>query len=564
MNTKIFHIITLFFFVAGIPLAGYGNNTNTREYCQELIDSAKKEYDRNNFTRCIELLTEAENLSKKNNWIDLKIKTLNSLGVTYRFISDSEKAIECFLAGYELAVNNSDERQQMLILNNISEIYFVNNEINKSKDYLERGYKIAIQLQDSLMMGRFTANLAILANATNELDKANNYLDISIAMLKNQKDINTLTSVQEVKVRNLYLRGQYNKAEQLAIEILNKIPIGEEDDIRSQLFLLLSQIKEQKGDFKEAVSFAKEALNAHLRLANKIKIYEQLSQLYRNNDNTLALLYQDSVLLMKDSLAKLNDVNRVKNNQIRFDLLNSEKELAESRARQKGERTLFISILIFIFVLAIILIWIFRIQSVKNKQQKIILENEQKIIKLELEKEKKQKLIIEQHAKELETLALLEQERLNNEIELKNNQLVAKALFQSSRDKLIREIIYILSQIPNYFQNPILESIVHKLQMQLNNSTDLDDFLSDFEQINPTLFSVLKSKHPNLTTDDIRLLSYILLYTDIRKVASLLDLSTDACQKRKERLANKMGIKTIDLQSYLSSLIHFSSPEENL
>ncbi len=514
--------ILLLFFLA-LHVFTYAN---TESYYQELVSSVQKEYAVKNYAKSLEILTEMKRIADQNNWPVKQIQTLNFMGLVYKDLSDYDKSMECFLEGYKVAINSSNERQQMMILNNISEIYYINNEIDQSKEYLKRGYKIAIELHDSLMIGKFTANLGLLANATNHLNEAENYLDISIEMLKNQKEKNILSKVQEEKIRNLYLKGQYKKAEQLAFEVLEKLPPEEDHYIRSEVFLLLSQINEEKGNSQDAIYYAKKALTNYSKPLTTVKVYEQISKLYRDNNNGLALLYMDSVLIAKDSLAKLNDMSQIKSNQIRFDLLNSEKELAESKAKQKAERTLFIFLIVFVIFVLFILIWVLRIQSVKNKQRKIIAE--------------------------------LEQERLNNEIENKNKQLTAKVLFQSSRNELIKELISTLSEIPNQSENTALKPIIHKLRIQLKDSADIDNFLVNFEQINPSLFSLLKDKHPNLTVNDIRLLSYIYLYLDIKKIAHLLNISVEACRKRRERLAEKIGVKTTDMYDYLVNIIKTS------
>lgn len=58
--------------------------------------------------------------------------------------------------------------------------------------------------------------------------------------------------------------------------------------------------------------------------------------------------------------------------------------------------------------------------------------------------------------KEKETSALLEQEKLKNEIELKNRKLSAKALYLSGRNELIEETLQSLSKLPEISKDPAL------------------------------------------------------------------------------------------------------------
>jgi DNA-binding CsgD family transcriptional regulator len=267
---------------------------------------------------------------------------------------------------------------------------------------------------------------------------------------------------------------------------------------------------------------------------------------------SLAIQYKDSAIITKDSLAKINERDRMLNNQIKIDLLRSEKELVHSKLKQKTERILFISIISFITILSLITVWLFRIQVSKNRQSKIIAENKQKIIELELEKEKNKKILLEQQLKEQEVLVLLEQERLNKEIEIKNRQLTARALSESKRNKLFEEIIISLSEIPNHKENQILQQTIQRLKDQQKKSLQ-KNFLFYFEQINPVFLNRLKEKHPDLTTNDIQLLSYFYLNLSTKEIATLLNILPDSLKKKKQRLATKLGVDTMDLYLYLAN-----------
>ncbi len=560
----VFHIfeniimIKSFFFKKAIllllmlfPIIGQGNNN--RSYCEELLEQSKKERIEGNYIKSIELLSEIKVLSINNDWTDLLTYALNIEGTIYMDLLDYQKAMECFLSGYEIAIKQSYKTQQIMILNNISQIYYINNETDKAKEYLDKAYEISEQLQDSAKLGIVSMNLGVVFNKTGDLNQAEKYLDIAIKLSSKVKDTITWIASKVIKIENLYLKKEYDKAESLALEILEETQSEMDDDQNAQCLLLLSQIHDQKKNYPKAISYAREALNNHVKLTLKIEIYEQLSKLYRsNNALILALDYQDSLSIAKDSLMKINDMAQVANNQIRFDLINSEKELAENKAKQKTERTFFIFVVIFMIILSIIAIWIYRIKLEKNKQQKIIAENEQKIIKLKLEKEQNERLLLEQQLKEQETLSLLEQEKLNNEIDTKNRQLASKALFQSNRNELIKEIIDTFSNIvSNKVKNDVLESAIQQLRLQLKESAEWDGFLVYFEKINPLFLSSLKEKHPTLNASEIRFLSYIYLNLDTKEIAKLLNITPGHCRKKRLRLANKMHVSIAELYSYL-------------
>jgi tetratricopeptide (TPR) repeat protein len=531
------------------------NNNNTRTYYEKLSKLYQQATLNRNYSKSMEYLTEMRTLAEKNNWKDLQIEALNDMGLLYTDIFDYDKAMDCYMTSYDIAIKESSIKGQIIALNNIGRQFALEKEYDKSKEYVKKAYDIACKWGDSLRIGQIAMNIAASANETGELDTATKYIDISLNMLKNQSNIIGLSHARTVKIETLYLKQQYDEAEQLALITLEQFSEKQIDDIKAQFLLFFSKIYEKKGQLQKAIHVANEALNNYPQLMNKIEIYKHLSELYLEmNMFSLAMQYKDSIIITKDSLAKINERDRALNTQIKIDLLRSEKELTHSKLKQKTERILFISIISFISILSLIIVWLFRVQLSKNKQNKIISENNRKIIELELEQEKHKKILLEQQLKEQEVLVLLEQERLNNEIEVKNRQLTAKAISESNRIELFEEVIHILSEIPKYEDNQVLRAVIQKLKAQRNESL-LDDFLSYFEQINPIFLNTLKEKHPDLSANDIRILSYFYLNLSTKEIASLLNILPDSLKKKKQRLACKLGVETTDLYSYLVNLI---------
>ena len=570
-NRKIFYLLFLFFYTANISLTAYGSS-NTKEYCQNLLDSARKEYIAGNYAKTLEYSSEANILAKANSLIDIQMTALNNIGIVYTQMLDYTKAIDCFLEGYTLAVKENNRTLEMRFLNNIGTVYSADKKTLKANEYIERAYKLALQQKDSASFAIYTSNLGVLANQMGNLDLAKQYLDLSLPLLISlSEDTTFIMNTKLSKAENLYLRGENEKAEELLLKTMEEIP---EKHIRSkaECLILLSKVYQKDRLYSKAIEYAHKSLLCDPGIEIKIHIYEQLADLYlENNEPLLTVLYKDSIIIAKDSLGELNNQTQLLNSQIRFELFESEKQLAENKAKQKAERLLFAVIIVFVFIMAIVFIWISRVQSARNKQRKIIAENKQKITELELRQEKNEKLLLEQQLKEQETLTLLEQERLNNEklmlaqqlkeqeleqekLNSENKQLAAKVLIQSNRNGLIEEIIQRLSKIPTQSEDSQLQHVIRQLKTQLKESTEWDNSMTYLKQVNPSFLSSLKQKHPDLSVSDIRFLSYLFLNFNTREIADLLNMSLESCQKKRQRLAGKIGVKASELYSYLLTI----------
>ena len=542
--------LALLLVIISIHIVVFGD---VRSQCQTLLDKAEKEFKTQNYAKALEYFTEVKTIAEKNNLPIMQLKTLNNMALAYKELLDYEKAMECFLEAYQIAIKKTDKEYKTAeigILNNISILYKENKEFNKAKENAFKAYKAAIQLQDSLHAGICAMNLASYANQTGDLEEAEKQLNIAEKMFENQPEYFSMRLIEKgIRMENLYLKKEYDQAKQLALEILNPDLTVLDNDFKAEILLCLSRIYQQKKEFQKAIATAKDALSISPKLPLTINMYEQLSNLYLEMDDPYrANQYLQSMMVAKDSLNKIMNTTNVMVNQVKFDLMSLEKTLAESKAKQKLERMLFIFIGTFIIFSLLILIWVFRMRVTKNKQSKMIAE-------LELEKQTNEKLLLKQQMKEREVLSLLEQRRLNDEIDAKNRQLTSKLLFQSNRNELIKEIIHALAKIPNSDDPiPIIKSVIRMLKMQVKESTDWNDLLIHFEQINPAFLTALKEKHPDLTASEIRLSSYIYLNLNTKEISKLLNITHEYCRKKKQQLSKKMNISTQEMYQYMTNI----------
>ena len=568
MKNKVILVILL-----GIHLFGY---TNNRAYYDTLLNSYRKEVDNHNYTnyaKMMEDLMRAKVYAKEYNLYDMQARALNLMGLVYTEMLSYDKAIESYLEAYQIASKLPDKKSEIRLLNNIGQLYFLSNNVDKAKEYAEQAYKIAVKRKDNFGVMVILHNLIIGSNQKKNVEQSEKYLRIAMERIKQFPKDPHIIHIKEAKAEYLYLKKEYNLAEQLALEALNQNK-GQHKSLEADCWFLLSKIYNQKKNYSKATLYAKEALRNSANLPITIEIYAHLSTIYHTiHSPSLAWQYQDSVMMLKDSLLQLNTMNHILRGQIQFDLNNMEKTLLENKAKQKRNQLIFALIIVFSLTLFLLILYI---NITKSRQFK-------KIVALELEKEKNEKLILEQYSKEQEILALLEQERANNEIKekkllrqqlkeqetlarleqriyrneikMKNKQLVSKTLFQLNKNEMIGEIIHTLSLIPKQLEIPELKPIIQKLKSQLKEPSAWKSFLTYFEQINPDFLSNLKEKHTDLVAADIRLASYIYLDLDTKEIAKLLNITPEYCRKKKQRLAQKLGLPSVKIYSYLAGIV---------
>jgi hypothetical protein len=239
---------------------------------------------------------------------------------------------------------------------------------------------------------------------------------------------------------------------------------------------------------------------------------------------------------------------RYENNKIKFELQNYAHQLSESQILLKKERRFFYIITTCIVLLLISIIWIFRNYAIRHRQRK-------KIAELELEQEKSKRLLAEKQMREQEALVNLEQERFKNELDIKNRKLTSKALYLSSRNELIEEIVDTFTANPQVKAQPDLLIQIKELSKHLKKNPQLDSFFSHFEEVNPGFSSRLLKHNPGLTQQDVRFIIYLHMNLSNSEIASLLNITPQSCRKRKERIRKKLKLSNdVSLAAYIADI----------
>ena len=533
--------LILFLLLTQLLSLGYGNNN--KAYYDTLLTLAEKELDNHNYAKSLEYLVEVKVYAKEYNLPTMQVTVLDKMGMVYRELLDYEKAIECYLEAHQKTMEKPNSEQETCnLFNKIGILYLLSNNLDKADEYFEKAYVISTALQDSGQMIVALNNLSAVSNKKGDWERTEKYLRIAGEIMKNHP-INLLwkLAIQYIKTEYLYLRKEYHLAEQLALDALaqdfGKGRLNRELEI--EYLLVLSKIYYQKKNFPQAVSYAKKALKNNFKLPMTIEIYEHLSTVYRaTNSLSLVVQCQDSIIKIKNSLTELNDMNKIQSGQIQFNLNTMEKKLTETKAKQKRNQLVSVSVLVFIIALFLLILYI---RSVRSKQ-----------LRMAAELEKKEKLLLEQKVNKQK----LEEKIYKKEIELKNKQLVSNTLFQTSKNESIEEIIAILSHIPEQSNSTNLQPVIKRLKDQMKEPahTDWNSFLTYFEQTNPHFLATLKKKHPNLNIHDIRLSSYLHLNLDTKEISKLLHITPEYCKKKKQRLAQKLGMPTSEIYRYLAKM----------
>jgi len=502
-------------------------NPTALQDCQNLINKGDQAKEVGNYTKALEFYSQAEILAENGQWQQELFDIKNNIGVMYANLSNYGEAMGYYQQALEIARRDPKDNL-VIVLNNIANSYSYRKDYQNALKYFKTAYA---NLKGEKLFDHIKTFLAInIGDTYNKLGsykEARKYL-LEVEKLPMSKKVEQVWRVNYAET--FVIEGKLDKAEEMMLKLLEEV--GNDKDNDSYVFIveLLSKIYIKKNNPGKAIIYAKMGLNHTYKLKGRIDLYDQLSKLYyQNGQFQMAAQFKDSVIATKDSVSALISKELFETNKIKLKIQKYQNEIKISKEKQSAERNIFIVIIGFSLLLFFFIYRILKNRIFKQKQEKIISENQQKIVALELE-------------------------GLKNNIAEKNRKLSAKALYLSGRNELIEEVINSLSEIREVSQNKEVSNYMKSLRNYLKTDAEWDDFIAYFEKVNPAFLATLKTKHPQLNPADIRFICYIYMNLDLKEISSIFSITLEAGKKRKQRIAKKIEIEADDLHAYILKL----------
>lgn len=528
--------------------------SQTKEEIKIYLEEGIEELHKKNHEKSLELLTKVKKVAETNTWHKELFLAHNNMGLNYYLMLDYGEALKQYLIAHKISIEFLEPKEEIMVLNNIAILYYKEKDYKIAESYFTKAYDIAKRTNNKENIHLYAANVASIAAATGDVEKAESYLEIAFKNLKSP-DINYFVA-RTVKAKILWLQNKKQEAINICLNDLPKLDNPENQPSKIGFLKILSEIYLEEKNFSNAIYYAdKIRYDKFTTINEKLMAYQLLAQIYTASNNlSKAIEYKDSVFKAKDSVNQVKNGQVYENSRIKFELQNKEHELIISHEEFNRERKIFIAALGISFLLILTFIFAIRNYLAKLKQRKIIDQNNQKIIELELEQERNQKILLAKELEEQNTKSLLEKEILKNELENKNRKLTAKALSLSARNELIEDVLQELSHNADIARNNHLKKQLQELKNHLKNNNEWDEFFTHFEEVNQGFLKNMKEKHPDLNANDQRFISYVYMNLSTKEIASLLNITAEACRKRKERISKKINLpEKEDFYDYIAS-----------
>ena len=162
-----------------------------------------------------------------------------------------------------------------------------------------------------------------------------------------------------------------------------------------------------------------------------------------------------------------------------------------------------------------------------NKQKQILIEENLKnlaLVRLENEQE----------------LIRLKNEKLQDEVQSKTRELASSTLHVVKNNELLNKI---KSQLTDVEDKAKVKPVINLINKNLGENKEWEVFKEAFNQADTDFLKKLKSKHPKLTPNDLRLCVYLRLNLSSKEIAPLLNISVQSVEIKRYRLRKKMDLE---------------------
>ncbi|WP_219008629.1 tetratricopeptide repeat protein [Aquimarina litoralis] len=488
-----------------------------------------------------EKLGYPKGIAKANRVIGVAYWAQGNLTQALLFLNNSYKAYE--------SINNKEGIANSTL--NIGMVYSDLKEYKKAQQYYERAINEFTALG---LKGRIATTFTKIGTSLVEQQKYDEALKYLTDALKMHTDTGFTYGIAEAhnKLGILYLYK--NEIEQAYYHINKSKDLGSKvsdiDGLTNNL-IIHGKILRLSGKLDEAVT----EISSGLRLAkeNNLKKYElfayeelkEIKKLQAKPEE--AYYFYDKYIVLRDSLFNLEKSKQIAYIEFANELEKKDKELVSFKAQEKKDDIIQLILILSVIIITIsgCFIYIISVQRAKKSNQLAV---------------KTKELLESAHAltqKELEN-SELKQKELKQQLDFKNKELSTYTLNFIKKNEIVQNIQQTIQKIkksPTVEKTKLIADLNKIVRKNVSIDKDWEDFSRFFEDAHQGFYTKLKSKHPDLSTNDLKICSLIRLNLNVKEMAGILGISPDSARTARYRLRKKLQLEPEqEIFSYLVQL----------
>jgi len=181
--------------------------------------------------------------------------------------------------------------------------------------------------------------------------------------------------------------------------------------------------------------------------------------------------------------------------------------------------------ILLLFLLSFLIHTIYK-RYYKKQREKLLKKTQQELALKELENKQQ--------------LMRFNNDKLRQDIESKNRELGISTMSLIKKNEFLNSLKKELNKAQDRNK---LNHVIKIIDRNLNNTDDWNTFQEAFNNADKDFLKKIKSQHPSLTSNDLRLCAYLRLNLSSKEIAPLLNISTRSVEVKRYRLRKKLNLK---------------------
>ena len=146
----------------------------------------------------------------------------------------------------------------------------------------------------------------------------------------------------------------------------------------------------------------------------------------------------------------------------------------------------------------------------------------------------------------------LRNEKLEQEMTNKNRELAVSTMSLIKKNEFLRSI---KDQLKDSVNSPQVKTVVKTINKDISEEDNWKFFKKAFSNADKEFFKKVKTRHPELTSNDLKLCAYLRLNLSSKEIAPLLNISVKSVEIKRYRLRKKMDLgREVNLTEYILAI----------
>lgn len=466
------------------------------------------------FERAVDEYLLAERLIDQTESLTWRGKIKAHIGTAFHYASDTVSSLNHLNEAHAIYKSLGDKNGIADVCGRLGHHYEKKEKYNRATAYQNKALEIYQSTGDSAGIAEILENIGSIYEDRAEYDKALRYFQNALNHLSQDEKTYRIANIYNNIGDAFRKSGNYDSAMVYSKKALSVARYNE------NLYLEKSALRDVG--------------KAFVGMGNADSAYFYTEQAYRAYDDLFGLE-------VAKQIAKSRVVYETEKKEAQLKLKNSEiafleKEKALSQALQYTFGGAFLILLGVGF-------WVFRLQRQKMRNDKLIFKQREDIYQAteDLQKQrlknaslKEAKLRTELENKKLREIYL------NDQLELRSNELTSQTLKIIRKNKLLDELRKKIDAGSNGENKRELQKTIDS---HIRTDKNWESFQELFEKVHEDFYRRLMARAPDLSPAEIRLCCLLKLNLPSKDIAAMLGISPDSLRVSRYRLRKKLQLK---------------------